>query len=115
MSKIDILSQHPISMAQAKEELEAIKKRDTELNFRGQKTEEYLLSFSLHKKNAEEVYKKIEDLAIPRMKPEHIIKIIDLAPSTLEELKCALQGYTLTITAENLKKIVTIIEENVKK
>ena len=115
MSKIEILNQHPISMAQAKEELETIKKRDGELNFRGQKTEEYLASFSLQKKNADEIYKKLEELGIPRMKPEHIIKIVDLAPATMEELKCALQGYTLTITAENLKKIVTILEENVKK
>ncbi len=110
MARIEIVSETPISMAETKEEIEKIKKRDTELNFRSVKTEEYLNSFTKHdKKTAEEIYKKIEELQLPRMKREQIIKIIDLMPEDVEELKVVLQGYTLTLSAENLKKIIDTI------
>jgi len=36
----------------------------------------------------------------------HIIKIIDVMPKNVEELKAMLQSYTITVNNENLKKIV---------
>jgi len=110
MARIEIVSETPITMAEAKHEIEKIKKRDTELNFRSLKTDEYLGSFTkLDKKTSDEIYKKIDELQLPRMKREHIIKIIDLMPEDVEELKVVLQGYTLTLSSENLKKIADII------
>jgi len=110
MAKIEIISETPISMAETKEEIEKIKKRDTELNFRSVKTEEYLNLFTkFDKKTVDEIYKKIDELQLPRMKKEYIIKIIDLMPEDVEELKVILQGYTLTLSQENLKKIIDTI------
>lgn len=108
--KIEVLSETPLTMAQLKEEIEHIKKRDKELGLRSNKTEEYLNKFTkLDAKKAEELAKKLEELNVPRLKPEHIAKITDMLPENTEDLKSVLQGYTITITAENLKKISDVI------
>jgi len=51
----------------------------------------------------------LEDLKIPRLKDTHITKIIDILPTTLEDLKAVLQGYSLTVNNENLNKIVETV------
>ena len=50
-----ILNEEPMSMAELKEELDKIKKRDKELNFRANRTEEYLQHFDIPK-NSKELY-----------------------------------------------------------
>lgn len=110
-----IVSETPISMVEMKKELEVIKKRDSELNFRANKTEEYLAYFTeLSPKKYEELRKKLEELDIPRLKPGHIIKIIDLLPTTVNDLKVILQGYTVSINQDNMKKILAVVAEYVK-
>jgi len=106
----ETISEKPISISELKQELEKIKKRDKELNFRAARTEEYLQHFSTLK-NLEELFKKIEALKISRLKEQHIIKIIDILPTTIDELKAILQGYTVTVNNENLKKIVDTINK----
>ena len=112
MSKPVIISETPMSMSQVKAELEVIKKRDDELGFRAQKTEEYLQQVEvLSKKDADELQKKLEGLSIPRLKPEHVLKIVDLLPKSADEVKTMFQGHTVTITAENAKKIADAVAE----
>ncbi len=116
MLKPKVISESPVSMAALKAELEVIKTRDGELNFRGQKTEEYLQQFvKLSKEDAEELSKKIEAINIPRLKAEHISKIVDLLPANVEDLKVILQGYSLAVTNDNLNKIVEAVSEYAKK
>ncbi|MBW2972145.1 hypothetical protein KY359_03860 [Candidatus Woesearchaeota archaeon] len=116
MTKPQIIEETPITMAELKEELKKIKKRDEALNFRAEKTEEYLDQFvKLKDKDAKELYKKIEALDVPRMKPEHIVKLVDIMPTNSEEVKILLQGYTITVTKENMKKIADAIQEFAKK
>jgi DNA-directed RNA polymerase subunit F len=110
MTKPVVLSETSISMADLKEYLEAVKKRDSELNFRAGRTEEYLSHFvTLSKDKAAELFKKLEELQIPRMKPEHIYKLVDILPMSADEVKLVLQGYTITVTKENLSKIAETI------
>ncbi len=45
MAKPEILEEVPVDMAELKEKLAMIKERDGELNFRANKTEEYLGQF----------------------------------------------------------------------
>jgi len=112
MARPEVLKETPITIVELKEEIGKIKKRDGELNFRATKTEEYLEQFvSLSQKKTEELKEKIEKLAIPRLKDEHIIKIIDLMPANVEVLKVLLQAYTITVTQENLKKIVGVVQD----
>ena len=115
MAKPEILKETPITIAELKEELDRIKKRDGELNFRANKTEEYLAQFNiLSSKKADELKEKLVKLKIPRLKEEHISKIIDLMPTTVEGLKVFFQGYTLTISQDNMKKIVGAVGEFAK-
>jgi len=107
-----VISEVPISMAELKNELDMIKTRDGELNFRANKTEEYLNNFvTLDAKNFEELKKKLEDLNVPRLKPEYVIKIIDLLPGTVEDLKVILQGYAVSVNQDNMKKIVAVVKD----
>ncbi|MDD5086292.1 MAG: hypothetical protein PHV16_00925 [Candidatus Nanoarchaeia archaeon] len=112
----EILSEQPITMVELKEEIEKIKKRDKELNFRVGKTEEYLSHFkTLSKSKHDELIKKIEGLNIPRLKDIHIKKIVDLMPRTVDDVKVILQGYALTISNDNVKKIAGIVDEFAEK
>ena len=63
----------------------------------------------------EEIKKKIQELDIPRLKERQIVKIIDMLPKSEEELKMLLTGETTTITDENIKKIVEVTKNHVKK
>ncbi|MFH1409675.1 MAG: hypothetical protein ABIH34_07225 [Nanoarchaeota archaeon] len=115
MANPTIISEQPIMLAELKEELKTAKKRDKELNFRGNKTEEYLIAAtSLKGSEAKDLYEKIEKLKIPRLKEIHIMKIVDLLPKTLDSLKIILQGYTLTVNQDNQKKIVKVVSDFVK-
>ena len=105
-----ILSETPISAYQLKEELEKIKKRDKELNFRASKAEEHLNSIGTPK-NFDELYEKINKLDIARLKDQHIRKIVDIMPKSINEIKAVMQGYTLSVTNENMKKIVDLIHK----
>lgn len=110
MSKPEILEKTPLSMVQLKSELNAVSKRDKEPGFRTVKTLEYINSFStISQTEFNSVKKKIEELQIPRLKEEHIIKIIDVMPKNVNDLGVILQGYTITVSKENMKNIVDII------
>lgn len=116
MTNPEIITEMPMTMAELKSELKKIKKRDEELNFRAEKTEEYLSQFDvLKEKEAKELFKNIEGLDVPRLKPEHITKLIDILPTDPEEVRMVLQGYTITVTKENLKRIADAIQEFTKK
>ncbi|MCF7871787.1 hypothetical protein K9L97_02025 [Candidatus Woesearchaeota archaeon] len=112
MSKAQIIEKTPITILETKKELETAHKRDGELNYRGNKTLEYTNQFStLSKKKHDELKKNLENLNIPRFKPEHIIKVLDFLPKSVPELDVLLQGYTLTVTKENKSKIIDAVKE----
>ncbi|MBU0471962.1 MAG: hypothetical protein KKF89_03265 [Nanoarchaeota archaeon] len=115
MSKPEIIEKTPITIVNLKTELKNIHKRDGELTFRGNKTEEYLNDFvKLSKKDADELTVKLNKLDLARLKPQFITKVVDLMPTTVNELKVILQGYTLSIKTEDMNKIVKVVKEYVK-
>lgn len=114
--KNKILREVPVSASEVKEELKRIKERDNELNFRAQKTEDYLnQQVTLDAKKIKELQGKLEKLSIPRIKEQHIAKILDIMPATDKDVMVILQGYAITITKENAKKIADTVAEFVKK
>ncbi len=117
MVKPQIQTETPISLVELKSKLEEIKVRDGELNFRGTKTEDYLnqISLSLSIEQGTELIKKLEEMDIPRLKREHIVKIVDILPIFEEQLKLVLQGYILTVSQVNMKRIVDLVKEYVPK
>ena len=112
MTNPKVISQEPVTMAEVKSELEKIKEKNKELNFRATRTEEYLNIFTkLSKTKAEELKKKLVGLNIPRLGTDHIVKVVDTMPKTADELKVVLQGYPLTITKENMGKIAEAVKD----
>jgi DNA-directed RNA polymerase subunit F len=111
-----IIEEREVPMYEIKHELARIKKRDEEPNFRVQKTDEYINTFvQLSHKEGEELVEKIRKLNVPRLADKHIFKIVDILPTTVEDVKMILQGYNVTISNENFKKIVDTVSEYVKK
>lgn len=109
MANAEVLEETPISMVELKAELKRIKKRDGELSFRANKTEEYLNQFSIDtQKHYKELFDALEKLKVPRLKDFHMIKLIDIKPQTADEVKMVLDAYTITVTAENCKKIAKV-------
>ena len=116
MPEIKIIEEKPISMAELKEEIKDIKKRDAELSFRTAKVAEQVDLLKIIKpKDAEEIFAKIQKLGVPRLKDAYIYKIIDLLPLSPLELKNIVQSYSLTVTNENIDKILEIVAEYVPK
>lgn len=111
MTKPEIIEEIPITLNEISVELEEIKKRDNELNFRAGKTEDYLKQIGVDAKKAKELQDKLVGLNIPRLKETHIIKIVDIMPHDAEEVKAVLSGYVLTVSQDNLKKIAKIVKE----
>jgi len=42
---------------------------------------------------------------------QHIQKIIDITPTTINDLKVIVQSYTITLNNESMKKIVDAVNE----
>lgn len=112
MTKPTIIEEREVPMFEVQEEFRKIMKLEKEPNFRIQKTDEYLNTFTaLPAKEARELVQKLEKQGIPRLQPKHIYKLVDILPRTAEEVKVVMQGYPLTINNENLKKIAKTIAD----
>ncbi len=112
MLKPEVIEEVPLNLVEVKELLKKIKDRDQELNFRTQKTMEYLEAIpTIKPKSAKELKEKLEALNIPRMKDTYIHKIIDVMPQTVEGVKTLFNGLNVAITADNLKKISSLVGE----
>ncbi len=112
MNKPQVIEEIPLNIVEVKEMLKKIKERDQELNFRAQKTAEYLDAISTIKpKQAKEMKEKLLALNVPRFRDIHVQKIIDIMPKTPEGVKTIFSGLNISITADNIKKIVDIVNE----
>lgn len=111
MSDLQVINEKPLTMAELKEKLEEIKKRDKELSDRATKTHEYLNKFAhLKEKEALKLKEEILKLDIPRLKEKHIIKIIDIMPKDIESIKLIFASENITIKQESLQKILDVIK-----
>ena len=111
MTNVEIINESPLTMAELKERLESIKKRDKELKTRALKTQEYLNSFiDIKFKDALKIKEDIAKLQIPRLKDRHIVKIIDLMPKDLEILKLIFVGENITLKQDDLDKILSVLK-----
>ena len=102
MADVEILSEAPINAYQLKEELQA------------SKTEDYLNSV-LSVKDWKALFDKLQKMDVPRLRENHIHKIIDLLPETAQDVKVILQGYSVTVSQENMKKIAELVSSFTKK
>ena len=111
MTNVDIINEVPLTMAELKEKLEEIKKRDKELKPRALKTHEYLEKFvSIKGKEAIKIKEELLKLQIPRLKERHIIKIIDIMPKDVEALKLIFVGENITLKQDDFEKILNALK-----
>lgn len=109
------VTSEPTNAAHVKAHLEKIKERDGELNFRAQKTLDYLQQFcKLSEKQANELMEKLLALDVSRLREMHFHKIIDILPTHPNDVKVALQGYNISVSNENCKKIADVVQEYVE-
>jgi DNA-directed RNA polymerase subunit F len=110
MTNPKVQSETPITMAELRSELARIKERDKELGFRGAKAEDYLNTFvKLSPEDSKKLQEEIEGLNIPRLGNDILIKLVDLLPKSVDEMKVILQAYHVTVTKENMQKIIDTI------
>ena len=115
MVKPQLIEEAPMTIAEAKAEIDHIKERDGVLSFRGTKCEEYFNDFSsiTHAK-ASELQKKLKELNVARLRDEHIVKIVDILPKTAEEVKVVFQGSPVSISKKDMEQIAAAVQEVVK-
>jgi DNA-directed RNA polymerase subunit F len=112
MSKPELLEKAPMNVVEVKAALERIKAKEPELNFRAQKTDEYAQDFAkISLKDATELMDKLKGLDVPRVREQHLHKLIDIMPISEKHVKIILSAYNVTPTAESCKKIVDTIAE----
>ncbi len=113
MPELNIVKEEPITLAELKKHLDGIKKTDQELNFRSNKTHEYVHQLDiLSVTKSKELKKKIEDLGISRLKEEHLVKLVDSVPiQRQEQVKQLFQGYPLSLNNADIKKIFDVLSE----
>lgn len=111
MGKINIIEQRPVTLTEAKQLMEKIKKRDKALSTRAQKTEEYLNKFAkLSTQEINSIKEKINNLGITRLKDKHIAKIIDIQPKDIDSLRMILTEDNVTLKQEDLQKILECLK-----
>ncbi len=116
MASIKLIQESPVSLQEMKEKLHEIESRDEELSFRANKVKDYLNKVvRLDKKAASDLKQKLLSLDIPRLKDRQIIKIIDMLPEELEELRAVFTGEVTTITQENMEKIIEAVKPFIQK
>jgi DNA-directed RNA polymerase subunit F len=112
MSQPVVQSEEAIDMYEVLKELKAVEKRDGTLGFRAEKTKEYITDArQLTDKRVKEIREGIVALEVPRMKSEHIAKIIDVMPVSLDDLKNLISSFNITVKDDYLKKMVDILKE----
>jgi DNA-directed RNA polymerase subunit F len=110
MPNITIVEEKPLTLIELKEKILAVEKRDNELSMKAQKTRDYLAEHASKSKKVEELKKALADLQISRLKERHIVKLIDLAPKNIDEIRSIFAGENLTVKQEDLTRILDTLK-----
>jgi len=83
------------------------------LNYRAIKVEDYLNNSANapYAKKFDELFEKLAKLELPRIKDIQIKKLIDIGPKNLNDVKIILQGYNISLSNENVQKILDVFKE----
>ncbi len=110
MANIETINERPITLVETREILEKIEKRDKTLNEKSIKTREYINKLVKKTTNIKELQEKLEKVGVARLKPRHIIKIIDVYPKDMDSLKTIISGENITLKQEDLKKVLECLK-----
>jgi DNA-directed RNA polymerase subunit F len=111
MTNPEFIEEKTMSLSEVKEALAQVEDRDKELGYLSNKTKEYLDAFSnTAKKVKEDLHKQLVGLKLTRLKEDHMAKIIDFLPKTVDELKVVLQAYPLSMPKKDQEAIVNVVK-----
>lgn len=97
-----ITDRTPLSMSEAQEYVENMNENEELAGF--------MKKFSkLEPEKAKELKQKLQELELLKLKPEHIIKIVDILPDTDEDLNKIFADVTLN--EDESKKILDTVKE----
>ena len=106
---MDIKEEKPIAWAEAKKALEK-RAEEKELGYEQKNALEFLQKFSkVSERKAKEMAEELEK--INKLKPRHIVSIINHLPQTVDELKGILAHEVLNLSEDEHKKILDIIKK----
>lgn len=113
MATPQFIEEHPVSLVDVAGVFEQVEVRDKGFNPRCLKVKEFLESFPhpLSVKKKAELYKKLQDLGLTRIRDEHIVKIVDFMPKDVTELKVVLVAYPLSLPKKDQDSIVAVVCE----
>jgi DNA-directed RNA polymerase subunit F len=110
MAEIEIVSQNPLTLAEVKSRLSKLAKEGEEPSTRVSRVMQYIDDFTEMKdKEVQELKKKFEELGIQRLKDKIIVKIIDVQPKSVDDLKILFIGENVTLKADDLNRIIEVI------
>lgn len=107
----EIISEKPVSIAQVRQILEDISKK-SDLRYEQRLALAYAQEFAkLTAEESEQLYKELVALNIPRLKDEHIVKIIDILPRTPSELNVILAKDKISLKKELQNEILSVVKK----
>ena len=107
---VRIISKIPLTIAEVKETLDNLEKKG-ELSGGQQKIKDFATRFNkFNKDSAAKLIKELKSAEIPRMTDEAVVEIVNIVPTNEGELNTIFAGKHITVTKENLKKILDIIK-----
>jgi DNA-directed RNA polymerase subunit F len=106
MTQPKLVSEEAISIYEMREIVKEVEKKTPELGFRTQKVKEYVDDVAqFSDKKAKDALKAIIALDVPRLKKDHVVKILDINPVSTEDLKQLISSFNITVKDEYVKKI----------
>ena len=98
-----------VTLAEAKKILEA-KAKEKELGYEQKNALEHLRKFSkVNEKTANEMTGELKK--IEKLRDRHIVAIVNMLPSDLDELRLLFTNEVVTLSEEDKKKIISIVKK----
>lgn len=108
----EVIKEEFIPMTKAKEILKGIEER----NYDQKASYEHCKKFSkIEPKKADELMKELSSLEMRKLKAEQIIKIVDMMPQDVDDLKAILMHSQTAFKDEEMQQIIDIVKKYVSK
>lgn len=112
MANPQFIEQRPLTLVEVRKVIHGVEKRDPELSFRAGKVCDFVEQFQspLSEKQRDEIQEKLLGLGLTRIKAEHVVKIIDFLPTTVDQLKAVLASYPLSLPKKDQEQIIDVVK-----
>lgn len=105
---IEIISERPIPISEVKD----LMGKRKEYSYRQKLALEHIKdNAKLSEKNAKAVIEELKKLEIRRLREKDIVKIADLVPKTIDELKVILSTSATPLIKEEMEKVIEIVKK----